>query len=251
MGNSSPLRFTVVDKQTATTLLEQANRIDSYIDECDDDRSNYLARQNYSYAPNKVTNIQHYTDIFNGYIPKIPKQLHSAGDVTIVVLMPTADGGMPHTRPPNIICYPGHPNESLSTLTHELCHVHQRKFPTMWNHIFEGLGWKKWDGDLPEMLDSHRRYNPDTVDSPLWIYGNWIPVPIFNDIRSPLLTEADIWFYHVNGYHVKTIPSELEVEFLPKSAYEHPREMTAYIISEPHKYYGTAVYKKLKQYIDI
>ena len=97
-----------------------------------------------------------------------------------------------------------------------------------------------WDGNLPEQLESARRYNPDTLDCPLWIFDSqWIPVPIFKDITKPNVADIEIWFYNPEKqYHIKRVPSELETYFpnLPPNAYEHPREMTAYMLSEPDKY---------------
>jgi hypothetical protein len=247
---SSPSTCSVVSKQEAIVLLKQAEQIDHYTEECADDWSNFIARKDYSYAPNQVKKIYEYTVAFNQLIKKVPKQLQDIGEVKILCLMPTADGGMPHTRPPNLICYAGL-SLSQTTFTHELCHLHQRKFPKMWSIVFQSLGWTPWNGMLPSSLESHRRYNPDTIDSPLWRIKSWVPVPIFRNVMNPVLNEVDIWFYHVDGYHVKAVPEEIAVEMLPSSAYEHPREMTAYIISEPEKYSGTAVYKVLRTYIDI
>jgi hypothetical protein len=260
MGNS-PLRFTVLQKDSAIQALIQAERIDHYLEECYDDLPNSLARLNYSYHPNRVSSTIYYTNAFNQIVSKIPKQLHSAGEVAIVVLMPSADGGMPHTRPPNIICYPDlsgilHSgvitNSFVRTLIHELCHVHQRKFPAMWATIFEAIGWIPWRGELPTRLDNYRRYNPDTIDSPLWIHGEWVPIPVFKDGTKPVLSEVEIWFYHkTDGYHVKSVPEDIYIEGLPASAYEHPREITAYMISEPERYVGTSEYAIIKKYVDI
>jgi hypothetical protein len=137
-------------------------------------------------------------------------------------------------------------------VVHELCHIHQRKFPGVWKTIFAALGWSVWNGRLPDKFDSCRRYNPDTIDRPLWIFGEWAPIPVFRDCMNPVLGEVDIWFYHVNHeYHVKTVPEDMVIDLLPPSAYEHPREITAYLISEPDRYRGTAAYKIVRQFIDI
>jgi hypothetical protein len=155
--------------------------------------------------------------------------------------MPSADGGMPHTRPDHIICYPDITSTfSVHTLIHELWHVHQRLYPTEWGTIFSKMGWEPWNQPLPSQLDAARRLNPDTIDSPLWCYQKtWIPVPIFRDITQPKMTEVDIWFYHVSlKYHVKSVPKEMQKVYgdLPWSAYEHPRELAAYLLSDPDRY---------------
>jgi hypothetical protein len=157
-------------------------------------------------------------------------------------LTPSAEGGMPHTRPDAMICYPNITNTfSSTTLIHELWHVHQRQHEAWWQTVFSRLGWKPWTGGaLPSHLETYRRFNPDTIDLPLWCYQQtWIPVPVFRDIRRPKVDEVEIWFYHVTlKYHVKSPPKEMEAMYrgLPMSAYEHPREMAAYLLSDPVKY---------------
>ena len=158
--------------------------------------------------------------------------------------MYSADGGMPHTRPYDMICVPNLKQlQSISTLKHELWHIHQRNFQPQWTAIFNKLGWTEYKGSIPASFEDHRRLNPDTIDCPLWIYQNkWIPVPIFTDISNPVLSQVEIWFYHATEqYHVRRIPSSLAIEFpeLPQSAYEHPRELTAYLLAEPDKYRHT------------
>jgi hypothetical protein len=168
--------------------------------------------------------------------------------VPVIALMPSADGGMPHTRPHSIICFSQLDQiNSLSTIIHELWHVHQRKYKDTWIKVFEQLGWKEWDGRLPELLRNHRRINPDTIDSPLWVYQDtWVPVPIFRDITLPSVSDVDIWFYHTkDGRHVRQIPSEMEIAGLPKSAYEHPREMSAYVLADHSAYHDSPFLKGL------
>ena len=135
---------------------------------------------------------------------------------------------------------------SLSTIIHELWHVHQRKYKDTWAKAFEQLGWKEWTGRLPSFLEKHRRINPDTVDTPLWIYQDtWVPVPVFRDIQLPSMSDVDIWFYHKEGYHVQQIPHGMEISGLPKSAYEHPREITAYLLADHNMYHDSPVLKSL------
>jgi hypothetical protein len=252
MGNRASMTIRVVQKEEAAQLLVQAEDIDHYQVECYEDRCNSYARRNFAYAPNTVSSMPYYNQFFSQMSSYVPKQLRDIGDIRIVLLMPSADGGMPHTRPPNLICYPGELSTSVTIFVHELCHVHQRKFPHVWRYIFAALGWKVWNGQLPPSLDGCRRYNPDTVDRPLWIHGDWVPIPVFQDVYKPVLTDVDIWFYHIKqDYHVKKVPDDIMIAGLPHSAYEHPREITAYIISEPERYKGTMAYEIIKQYVDI
>ena len=249
MGNSASannsLHFIVIaNKNQAQALLDTAEKEDFYLEECHDNKANSLARRNLTYFANQVS-IQDnnyamaYLDAANLYLPI--RLLNDLKEVKIVQLMPSADGGMPHTRPDNIICYPDISQLfSKTTLIHELWHIHQRAFKNEWFKTFKRLGWMMWDGNLPEQLESARRYNPDTLDCPLWIFDSqWIPVPIFKDITKPNVADIEIWFYNPEKqYHIKRVPSELLTYFpnLPPNAYEHPREMTAYMLSEPDKY---------------
>jgi hypothetical protein len=127
--------------------------------------------------------------------------------------------------------------------------VHQRKYNDLWKEVFKGIGWVEWMGELPESLEKYRRYNPDTIDSPLWIFrGKWVPVPIFQDITHPKIGEVTMWFYNPHGeYHVTSTPSELALLYrgLPLSAYENPREITAYMLSEPNKYVYSSAFEEL------
>jgi len=256
MGNTASIHFRVLDKKEAVEKLIVAERIDHYLQECHDDRLNSLARKGI-YQPNTISNPAHHTELFNAVISQIPRQLRDAGEIEIIQLMPSADGGMPHTRPPNLICYPELESGVLSehavqTLIHEVCHVHQRKFPLVWKTIFHALGWTEWNGTLPTRLDTHRRYNPDTIDTPLWSHSLWLPIPVFRDGTNPALADVEIWWYHtVRGYHIKNVPEAIQIKRLHPSAYEHPREITAYIISDPNRYRDTKEFQIIRQFIDL
>ncbi len=230
----------ISNKKQSEILLNYAEQQDNYIQECTNDKINSKARKDCIYTPNRITSedIDYYQNELNKIIKYVPKRLQmDLDDVYIIPLMPSAEGGMPHTRPTNIICFPDLSYCTSSvTLIHELWHIHQREFKDIWNHIFQRLGWTIWNGILPEHLELHRRYNPDTIDEPLWIFKDtWIPVPIFKDISHPKMNQVYIWFYNVkNNYHVTKLPNEL-IEYFPgltPSAYEHPREITAYMLSD-------------------
>jgi len=258
MGNinsiNSKLHFQIIsDKTNATKLLESAEKDDFYLADCLDDEKNSLARRNLTYSPNIIglNDLKHALTYLDGNLSGLPMRFHmDLEKIHIIQLMPTADGGMPHTRPGNIICYPSIAQLfSKTTLLHELWHIHQRNFKKLWEDTFKQLGWIEWNGILPEKLENNRRYNPDTIDAPLYIYDNtWIPVPIFRNITHPNVGEVDIWFYNPEkGYHITHVPPEIESYFpnLPAAAYEHPREITAYLLSEPSKYSMYACFKNL------
>lgn len=263
MGNSNSsikqnLQFELIsNKSDAQQLLNDAESKDFYLEECHDNKSNSISRRNLTYSANQISlrDTTYAKSYLEGSYTFIPiRLLNELKKVNIIQLMPTADGGMPHTRPDNIICYPDISQLfSRTTLIHELWHLHQRQFQKLWLEVFKSLGWTIWNGQLPEKLESMRRYNPDTLDYPLWIFNNtWVPVPIFKDISKPNVAQVEIWYYNPEkDYHVKQIPNEISSYFqdLPASAYEHPRELTAYMLSEPEKYSSMPSFKKLIQQI--
>ena len=244
--------FRIIDnKSDAQYMLNRAESVDFYLEECHDDMSNSISRRNLTYYPNIISSneLKKATSFIETVIPKLPMKLSELNEINIIQLMPTADGGMPHTRPGNIICYPDLSLlYSVSTLIHELWHVHQRNFKPYWSNVFHRLGLTLWAGKLPDKLENNRRYNPDTIDSPLWIFKKtWVPVPIFKDIRNPSVNNVEIWFYNINGFHTRNVPEELSLYFkdLNDSALEHPREMTAYMLAEPDKYKSSPAFKDL------
>jgi hypothetical protein len=258
MGNdissTYKLKFKVIyNKNDAKILLDNAERKDFYLEECHDDKVNSLARKSLSYSPNMISlrDMNYAISYGDGSIANLPTRLaNDLGEVKIIQLMPSADGGMPHTRPGRIICYPDISQFfSRTTLIHELWHIHQREFKDEWFKTFKRLGWTMWDGKIPENLEKARRYNPDTIDCPFWIFNDeWIPIPIFKDISRPNVADVEIWFYNpVKQYHVTRVPNEILSYFpnLPPNAYEHPRELTAYMLSEADKYSSSMGFKHL------
>jgi len=244
MGHSTskePLRITLVeDKPTAQSWLNEAEAMDFYQEECREDRLNAIARRRMTYSANSMTTQEaaYYRAILGQARSRLPRRLRmELGEVHVVSLMPTAEGGMPHTRPFSLVCFP-HIEQimSFTTLVHELWHLHQRHHKDTWTAVFAALGWTPWPHALPDAMESHRRYNPDTLDEPLWVYQNtWVPVPVFMDDSYANVTETTLWFYHVHDhYHVKTLPPEFTEQFpeMNPSAYEHPRELTAYLLAE-------------------
>ena len=249
MGNTkSNLKLNLIDdKRVGEQLLFDAERIDFYLDSCRNDLMNTKARKRQVYAVNSISSkdAAYYQSYLNEIIPRLPMRLQiDLQHVAIIPLMPSADGGMPHTRPYSSICIPQlHDLISTTTMIHELWHLHQKKYKETWSKVFEQLGWGVWGGLLPTFLEKYRRINPDTMDEPLWIYQDtWIPVPIFQDISQPSVTDVTIWFYNVKeGYHIKQVPPIINEAFpgLPKPAYEHPREITAYILADHRSFQNT------------
>jgi hypothetical protein len=248
MGGTSStptLQFHLVtNKQEAEQRLADAEKKDFYLEECFDQVANAKAREKLTYRPNFIS--VHDSHSAMGYIQNaishLPKRLQKdLHGIYIIQLMPSADDGMPHTRPDDIVCFPDLSQlYSLTTLKHELWHVHQRKYQEEWLKVFQAIGWKPWTGSLPARLEEYRRLNPDTIDYPNWVFQDtWVPIPVFQNITHPKVSEVDICFYHVfDKYHTRKIPPELSFYFpgLPAIAYEHPREITAYLLSDPQKH---------------
>ena len=243
---SGTITFHIVGNKTeAQRLLDNAEKKDFYLAEYKDDLANSRSRSASTYIAREMTPY-HYKlfEVVIDHVKKVlPKRLqHELSTVHLIQLDSSAEGGMPHTRPDSVICYPDITQTfSRATLLHELWHVHQRQHEAWWRFVFSRLGWKPWnDGLLPIRMEAHRRFNPDTIDTPLWCYQQtWVPVPVFRDISQPKVNEVVIWFYHVSlKYHVKSPPKELEEMYhgLPIHAYEHPRELMAYLLSDPEKY---------------
>jgi hypothetical protein len=257
MGNNLSnykLHFNIIsDKKYAQNVLDNAEHIDFYLEECHEDKANSLARRNLTYSANTISlRDMNYTRAYTeNILSSLPIRLtQELEEINIIQLMPTADGGMPHTRPGNIICYPDITQFfSKTTLIHELWHVHQREYKEVWSKAFKRLGWNLWNGRLPEHLEMARRYNPDTIDCPFWSFNDeWVPVPVFKDITRPNVADVEIWFYNIiKQYHITRVPNEIATYFpnLPPSAYEHPREITAYMLSEPEKYVASLGLKHL------
>lgn len=248
MGNQSSidnLSFKIIyNKDEAQELLNDAENKDFYLRRCREDRNNMIARKECTYAANYMTTKEYkfFEIVIENAKNKIPMRLKmDLNEVHFIQLMPSSDGGMPHTRPNQIICYPDiNKFFSVSTLIHELWHIHQRNYKEVWNHVFERLQWKKWNGKLPLQLEKNRRYNPDTIDCPYYIFREkWVPIPVFEDINRPKVSDVFIWFYNVETkMHTRNIPEEVINYFpnLPISGYEHPRELCAYMLSQPEQY---------------
>jgi hypothetical protein len=246
LSTTGTLRFHIVKEGAeAQRLLDEAEKKDFYLADCKDDHANALSRDACSYTVRAMT--LHDYKLFEVVVENtrdlLPKRLlHELSTVYLVQLNQSAEGGMPHTRPDAVICYPDISHTfSVITLLHELWHVHQRQHEAWWREVLARLGWQPWqEGQLPLRLESHRRFNPDTIDSPLWCYRQtWVPVPVFRDVTRPRVGEVMIWFYHITlKYHVKSPPREMEEMYrgLPMSAYEHPRELVAYLLSDPARH---------------
>jgi hypothetical protein len=242
--------FSIVPFMQASPELLYAEQIDNYRKQCNEDKLNTISRRGHLYsAYNYPTDyLLVLRETLNVALKDLPNKLNrELQNVNIIILYPSADGGMPHTRPNDIICFPYTVNfPSLETITHELWHIHQRKYPDFWQLLLErAWQFKKWDGDLPAELEKHRRINPDTLATQNWIWqSKWVPVPVFIDASKPSLTECQIWYHNViTGRTEHGVPQEVYEYFgrrMESAAYEHPYEMAAYMLSRANNEPTTA-----------
>ena len=198
--------------------LAQAESIDSYQAKCADNDLNARSRARCTYIP--------WTDphSFSSY---------ALDGETIVTLHPSADGGMPHTRPPATICLPAYFPESRmeETLKHERIHLDQRKRYSAWVAALGMEGWTPVD-DIPEEYRRRCRLNPDTCWSPFWAWnGRSVPLPLFVREDKPDLKEIAVRWYDLETQTLSSaIPPTLVKKYgtLQSHSLEHPFELMAY-----------------------
>lgn len=165
---------------------------------------------------------------------QMPKWLQSLDTVRVAFFRE----GLPHTRAPNTIWLPYDWSVSPNykeTLIHELIHIHQRKNPDFWKDLY-GRKWDMvpFDGRLPAEIEARRRFNPDTVQAPLYIWRDeWIPVAVFLRPDAPHLREIRLLFVHKTGGWQAVPPAEWTGFFgtADASICEHPHEMAAYMLT--------------------
>jgi len=235
------LYFHITIGSEGSAALAAAERQDHYLEQVANNRANRIARQSMTYAPNRLTMSQQIVldNRLREFVNNVPYILRSL-TVTIVPLMPTADGGMPHTRPSDLVCLPQSGGSiDKTTFVHELWHLHQRAHYEEWVSFFEkGWKWRPFQGDLPPELEVQRRFNPDILRDPLWVWDStWVPVCLFLNPSSPSFQETATWFFNVKtGTYVHNLPEAMAAFFSPSlssSAYEHPCETSAYMITGP------------------
>lgn len=156
----------------------------------------------------------------------------------IITMHPTAEAGMPHTRPPNFICIPiYYPQEALKqTLPHELIHIDQRRRKYKWNAYFEKEGWRpQAESEIPPRWLSRCRLNPDTLEERFWAWeGRYVPLPIFEREDKPDLRQVIVqWWDKETGIKQSEAPRRFQERYgyMPSQP-EHPRELTAVELSK-------------------
>jgi hypothetical protein len=156
----------------------------------------------------------------------------------IVTMHPTAEAGLPHTRPPNLICMPQYfPEERVPiTLAHELIHIDQRRRKYKWDAFFEREGWTRIsEKEVPERWLHRCRMNPDTIDDRFWAWqGRYVPLPLFEREDKPDLRQVNIqWWDRATGIRQGQPPRLFQERYgsFPSQP-EHPRELAAVELSK-------------------
>jgi hypothetical protein len=195
-------------------LLQEAETLDSFFSKVNRSAANLLARYGNSYVPMK---------------DPVPWILNTK----IVEMHPSAESGLPHTRPPNLICMPLYFPEHRykETLIHELIHIDQRRRKPLWDAKFMKEGWSPLDESLiPERWYNQCRLNPDTIDSRFWAFEKQhVPLPLFERADKPDLRQVRVfWWDMETGIRQLEAPRRFQERYGPvPSQPEHPRELSA------------------------
>jgi len=162
------------------------------------------------------------------------KFLHPEDHIDIVILDPSAEGGMPHTRP-GLICLPAYyPISSLEeTIRHEMIHIMQKRQPSLWETRAEMEGWTVQNGeDMPKQNPwiNRCRLNPDTFGK-VFAWQGHVPLPIYIRDDKPQLREIQVRWLDTKEGIVKMNPPTSFTQLFGKlgaSEAEHPYELWAY-----------------------
>ena len=205
--------------------LALAEREDGYEAMCKRDPVNAAARARCSYT---LWNDQSLAVEAKAFL----QSLQNGRGVDVVVLNPSAEGGMPHTRAGPLICIPAYHTNLEETLRHEMVHIQQRREPALWKMKAEGDGWKAVDDSaIPEVWRRRCRLNPDTCASRWFAWqGRYVPLPLFVREDKPELRDVVVRWFDLEEGIVQSVPSSFSKQYgdLGASSMEHPYELWAY-----------------------
>lgn len=209
----------------ALQALILAEKIDQYRKQVSESPPNLEARVNQSYMPARYS------------VPRtiVPSKNWPNGQV--LWLDESADGGLPHTRPPHFICLPINiPEDKLATtLEHERIHLSQRIEIGKWNTLFENAwSMKPYSANIPLEILQLRRLNPDLLNIPMYIWKDeWVVFALFRSMKPSNLSDVDIVWWHAPSrtLHRKAPPGWIEF-FGNITAGEHPYEIAAYLLAD-------------------
>ena len=203
--------------------LELAERMDNYQEMCKRDPVNSLARARCSYT---LWNDQSLAVEAKAFLQKL------GAKVDVVVLNPSAEGGMPHTRAGPLICIPAYHTRLEETLRHEMVHIQQRAEPGLWKMKMELEGWTAVDESvIPDTWSRRCRLNPDTCTARWFAWqGRYVPLPLFVREDKPDLRDILVRWYDIKEGIVQSTPSSFSKRYgdLGASSMEHPYELWAY-----------------------
>jgi hypothetical protein len=207
-----------------SSALASAELIDGYERMCKRDSVNAAARARCSYT------------IWNDQSLAIKaKAILKNSGVDVVVLNPSADGGMPHTRGNSLICIPAYHSEASleETLNHEMVHIKQKQQPALWKMKMNNDGWTMVDEtSIPEIWRRRCRINPDTFGARFFAWeGRHVPLPLFVREDRPDLRDIVVRWYDIEEGIVKSsIPTSFSKKYgnVGISSMEHPYELSAY-----------------------
>ena len=204
--------------------LAHAERLDGFVQRCNKCPINRMARVKCSYTAWNDQSLAIKAKTF----------LREA-DVSVLIVNPSAEGGMPHTRAPSLICLPAYYSESKleETLKHELVHISQRRNASLWQMRAKLEGWDPVDeSEIPELWLARCRLNPDTADARFFAWqGRHVPLPLFVREDKPELRDIQVRWYDRHEGIVKTAtPTSFTQKYgtLSASSIEHPYELWAY-----------------------
>lgn len=218
-------------------VLDIPESIDHYREICSKDTCNALARKSHSYVA------------MNSF-----KTEPGPYNTEIITMYPTADAGMPHTRPPNYICMPAHyPQEYYQeTLQHELIHIHQRRNDSSWHSLFYKQGWIPITAEqIPERWLSRCRLNPDTMSQRFYAWENrWVPLPLFDREDKPDMRECSVrWWDQRTGDLDRNPPPTFNAAFGRNHPQpEHPREVNAVNLA---RQFRLETWETLEEHLDV
>ena len=207
----------------AQTRLDLAEAQDGFFARVKRSTVNRLARRNCTY---EAWNDQ-------SLATKAAALLDPEDQVDIVILDPSAEGGMPHTRP-GLICFPAYYPESklADTLKHEMVHISQKRQATLWESRAAMEGWSPVrPGIIPDFWASRLRLNPDTYGTLYAWKGRYIPLPVYIREDKPALREIQVRWFDIEQGIVNTSPPSSFTQVygnLGAAQAEHPYELWAY-----------------------
>lgn len=165
---------------------------------------------------------------------KQPKLVFANSDV---------EAGMPHTLG-NSVIFPlqksilsRSDDDVWSTMTHELCHVHQRQFTEQWIELYRQLGFKRISDTyiITSIPVNKMVMNPDVNGSSQlgwWEYKGQLGALIFNSKPNNIRDHNSVVFPVKDDYETtdKNILREDFGELVKQ--YDHPNEITACLLAD-------------------